>query len=160
MIATTKAFRLQAINLVDINLKDLASLRVQCEEEAPMGLNGQQVIHPGQIPVVQQAFAPFAENISWATELIHVFQQHQQEGKGAFTFRCHMIDMPLLKHAQNIVDLSKAISPAAEQTSDITADVKPNNNNRPQNCCIMIILLFTLFSLHNQQALFYLAILS
>merc|ERR1711963_684444 len=115
-IATTKAFRLQAIDLVDINFKDLDSLRVQCEEGARMGFNGKQVIHPAQIPVVQEAFAPSPEKISWATELIQAFEQHQQEGKGAFTFRGHMIDMPLLKQAQNIVDLSKAISsPNAEE---------------------------------------------
>ncbi|XP_044525279.1 citramalyl-CoA lyase, mitochondrial [Gracilinanus agilis] len=70
---------------------------------------GKQVIHPNQIAVVQEQFSPTSEKIKWAKELISAFKEHQQLGKGAFTFHGSMIDMPLLKQAQNIVTLATAI---------------------------------------------------
>ena len=63
------------------------------------------MIHPAQLPIVQEAFAPSAERIKWATDLITEFRQHEASGKGAFNFRGHMIDMPLVKQAQNILDM-------------------------------------------------------
>ncbi|XP_026524720.1 citramalyl-CoA lyase, mitochondrial isoform X3 [Notechis scutatus] len=70
---------------------------------------GKQVIHPNQVPIVQEQFSPSLEKIKWAQELITAFEEHQRAGKGAFTFHGSMIDMPLLKQAQNIVTLATAI---------------------------------------------------
>lgn len=44
-------------------------------------LLGKQVIHPGQIDVVQSAYSPSLESIEWAEELIRIFKEHQQFGK-------------------------------------------------------------------------------
>lgn len=109
VVTTAKAFRLQAIDMVHIDYKDLESLRQQSVLGANMGFTGKQVIHPSQIPVVHEAFSPSSEQIDWATELITAFNDHQSTGKGAFTFRGHMIDMPLLLQAKNIVELAKAV---------------------------------------------------
>ncbi|XP_059695271.1 citramalyl-CoA lyase, mitochondrial isoform X2 [Haemorhous mexicanus] len=109
IIVTAKAFGLQAIDLVYIDFHDEDGLRRQSREGASMGFTGKQVIHPNQIAVVQEQFSPSPEKIKWAQELISAFEEHQRLGKGAFTFRGSMIDMPLLKQAQNIVTLATAI---------------------------------------------------
>ncbi|XP_068251470.1 citramalyl-CoA lyase, mitochondrial isoform X4 [Nyctibius grandis] len=109
IIVTAKAFGLQAIDLVYIDFRDEDGLRRQSREGASMGFTGKQVIHPNQIAVVQEQFSPSPEKIKWAQELISAFEEHQRLGKGAFTFRGSMIDMPLLKQAQNIVTLATAI---------------------------------------------------
>ena len=44
-------------------------------------LLGKQVIHPGQIDVVQSAYSPSLESIEWAEELIKIFKEHQMFGK-------------------------------------------------------------------------------
>lgn len=105
MVAVAKAFQLQAIDLVHIDYKDLDGLKRQSEEGAKMGFTGKQVIHPSQIPIVQKAFSPTQEKVAWATELIEQFREHEESGRGAFTFRGSMIDMPLVKQAQNIVNM-------------------------------------------------------
>ncbi|XP_053311303.1 citramalyl-CoA lyase, mitochondrial [Spea bombifrons] len=109
IIVVAKAFGLQAIDLVYIDYKDGEGLQRQSREGALMGFTGKQVIHPSQIPIVQEQFTPSADKIRWAHELISAFQEHQTLGKGAFTFHGSMIDMPLLKQAQNIVTLARAI---------------------------------------------------
>ncbi|CAI8022754.1 Citramalyl-CoA lyase, mitochondrial [Geodia barretti] len=63
------------------------------------------VIHPAQVPVVQEAFSPSEERVEWASRLISAFNHHQHSGQGAFVYEGHMIDRPLLLQAQNIVSL-------------------------------------------------------
>lgn len=92
-----------------IDYKDLEGLRLQSEEGSRMGFTGKQVIHPGQVPVVQKAFAPSEQKLEWATQLIKEFREHEKSGKGAFNFRGSMIDMPLVKQAQNIVDMQDLV---------------------------------------------------
>ncbi|XP_061580644.1 citramalyl-CoA lyase, mitochondrial [Cololabis saira] len=110
VVVTTKAFGLQAIDLVYIDYGDVEGLRLQAREGALMGFTGKQVIHPLQVQVVQQEFSPSQDQVRWAEELITAFREHQEEGKGAFTFRGSMIDMPSLKQAENIVALSAAVT--------------------------------------------------
>ena len=46
-----------------------------------MGFTGKQVIHPDQVPVVQKAFSPSAQQVEWARGLIVAFRAHQKSGK-------------------------------------------------------------------------------
>ena len=49
------------------------------------------------------------QKVEWATQLIKEYREHESQGKGAFTFRNAMIDAPLVKQAQNIVDMEHKI---------------------------------------------------
>ena len=39
------------------------------------------MIHPSQVDVVQKAFMPSQDQITWATGLIEAFHEYQQLGK-------------------------------------------------------------------------------
>lgn len=75
-----------------------------------MGYTGKQVIHPTQVPVVQEAFLPTKEQVEWARGLLEAFESHQKSGKGAFSYKGTMIDMPSMKQAQNIIDLVQTVT--------------------------------------------------
>ena len=64
-----------------ISLLDVDGLQKQSLEGAQMGFTGKQVIHPAQVPIVQEAFTPSAEKVEWATQLIRAFEEHQKSGK-------------------------------------------------------------------------------
>ncbi|VDK46779.1 unnamed protein product [Anisakis simplex] len=104
-VTCCKAFGLQAIDSVYIDIKDQQGLKAQCEEGRLWGFDGKQVIHPSQIDVVQSAFLPSVERVEWARELMKEFVEHEKKGKGAFNFRGHMIDKPLLLQAMNVVKM-------------------------------------------------------
>lgn len=46
-----------------------------------MGYTGKQVIHPGQIEIVQNTFIPTQKQYNWATNLLQAFEEQQQSGK-------------------------------------------------------------------------------
>jgi citrate lyase subunit beta-like protein len=83
----------------------LDGLERQSLEGARFGFTGKQVIHPAQVPVVQRAFSPAPDRVEWARALIAAFEEQQAEGRGAFSFRGHMIDMPTVKQARNVLSL-------------------------------------------------------
>lgn len=111
IVTCAKAFKLQAIDMVHIDLKDLEGIERQSLEGARMGFTGKQVIHPSHVPIVQRAFSPTQEQVAWAAELVEAFSKHTESGKGAFTFHGKMIDMPSVLQAKNILQLSANIGP-------------------------------------------------
>ena len=108
VIVACAAFDLQPIDIVTIDYKDLEALKVEAEFGARLGFSGKQIIHPNQVPVVQEAFTPSAEAISYARRIVETFEASQKEGKGAYSLDGKMIDMPLLKNAQKVLSRAKA----------------------------------------------------
>ncbi|XP_015590273.1 citramalyl-CoA lyase, mitochondrial [Cephus cinctus] len=106
LVMVAKAFGLQAIDMVHIDLQDLEGLQITSEQGASWGFTGRQIIHPSQVSIVHKAYSPTQKKVDWASKLIDAFDAHQKLGKGAFVFENQMIDMPTLKQAQNIVTLA------------------------------------------------------
>ena len=107
-IAACAANDLQAIDIVYIDFKDTDGLRAEAQEGAGFGFSGKQIIHPNQVLVAQEAFTPSDEAIVYAKRVVESFEFSQKEGKGAFALDGKMIDMPLLKNAQKVLDRAKA----------------------------------------------------
>jgi citrate lyase beta subunit len=99
---------LQAIDMVYIDFHDLEGLRQEAAQGAGWGFSGKQVIHPNQVPVVQEAFTPSDEQIDYAKRVMETFEVSQREGRGAYALDGKMIDMPLLKNARKVLDRARA----------------------------------------------------
>jgi citrate lyase beta subunit len=108
VVAACAANDLQAIDMVYIDFHDLEGLRREAEQGAGFGFSGKQVIHPNQVSVVQEAFTPSEEAIAYAKRIVESFESSQKEGKGAYALDGKMIDMPLLKNAQKVLDRARA----------------------------------------------------
>ena len=52
VVTAAKAHKLQAIDAVYIDYKDMEGLRRQSEEGAGWGFTGKQVIHPDQVSIL------------------------------------------------------------------------------------------------------------
>ena len=108
VVTAAAAFGLQAIDIVAIDFKDIEALRKESEFGAQLGFTGKQIIHPAQVEPVQAAFTPNDEAIAYAKRIVETFEASQKEGKGAYALDGKMIDMPLLKNAQKVLDRARA----------------------------------------------------
>jgi citrate lyase beta subunit len=108
VVTACAANELQAIDMVYIDFRDVEGLRAEAEEGARLGFSGKQIIHPNQVEPVQEAFTPSDEAIEYAQRVVRAFSVSQREGKGAFALDGKMIDMPLLKNAQKVLERAKA----------------------------------------------------
>ena len=57
---------------------------------------------------MQAAFTPSDEAIAYARRVVESFEAHQKAGKGAYALDGKMIDMPLLKNAQKVLERARA----------------------------------------------------
>ena len=112
VVTACAANELHAIDMVYIDFRDAEGLRLEAEQGAALGFSGKQIIHPNQVAVVQEAFTPSEEAIEYAQRVVRAFAASQKEGKGAFALDGKMIDMPLLKNAQKVLDRAKAAGKA------------------------------------------------
>ena len=108
VVTACAANDLQAIDMVYIDFRDEEGLRAEAEQGAGFGFSGKQIIHPNQVLVVQEAFTPSDDAIQYAVRVIETFDSSQREGKGAYALDGKMIDMPLLKNAQKVLDRARA----------------------------------------------------
>jgi citrate lyase subunit beta-like protein len=108
VVMHAKACGLQAIDMVTVDYRDLERVRREAIYGAQMGYTGKQVIHPAQVALVQEAFTPDEVSIRKARQLVEAFKAHQEEGKGAFGQDGRMVDMPLVKAAQGVLERARA----------------------------------------------------
>jgi citrate lyase subunit beta-like protein len=108
VVAACKAYGLQAIDMVSVSFQDLEALRREARFGAQLGYTGKQVIHPNQVAPAQEAFTPDEAAIQSAQRLVEAFEMQQARGAGAFALDGRMIDMPLVRSAQNVLERARA----------------------------------------------------
>jgi citrate lyase beta subunit len=108
VVTACAAFELQAIDIVTIDFRNLDIVRAEAEFGAKLGFSGKQIIHPAQVEPVQTAFTPSDDAIAYARRVVETFEAHQREGRGAYELDGKMIDLPLLKNAQNVLERARA----------------------------------------------------
>jgi citrate lyase subunit beta/citryl-CoA lyase len=109
LINAAKAAGIQAIDSVFSDVADLAGLRIWGEHSRALGFEGMGCIHPSQIPVVHEAFAPTQPEIEKALKIVAAFEEAQQRGLGVVSLGSKMIDPPVVARAQKLVARAKAM---------------------------------------------------
>jgi citrate lyase subunit beta-like protein len=112
VVTHAAAFNLQAIDMVFIDFRDSLNLKIEAALGAAMGYSGKQIIHPSQVGPVQEAFTPNQDDIDYAKRVVETFAEHLAQGAGAYELDGKMIDMPILKNAQKVLDRARAAGKA------------------------------------------------
>lgn len=109
LVNACKAAKIQAIDSIFTDVANMTDLRKVAEESAAMGFDGMGCIHPKQIAVIHEAFAPSAQQIEEAKEIMEAFKIAMAQGQGVVTVNNKMIDAPVVKRAQKIIDKAHAL---------------------------------------------------
>jgi citrate lyase subunit beta/citryl-CoA lyase len=116
-----RAAGVQPIDTVFSDVADMDALRKSVEEARSLGFVGKGCIHPRQIPVVHDAFAPPAASIEKATKIVRAFEAAQARGLGVVSLGSKMIDPPVVKRAQATVASALAVGRLAADWRDQAA---------------------------------------
>jgi len=106
-LLAARAAGVQPIDSVFSDIVDLDGLRRDCQRAAWMGFEGKMTIHPNQIPIVNKAFTPTAEEIAAAAELVEAFAENRRQGRNAFRHRGRMVDAPHLERARRLLERAR-----------------------------------------------------
>jgi citrate lyase subunit beta/citryl-CoA lyase len=103
-----RAAGVQPIDTVFSDVADMDGLRASVEEARSLGFVGKGCIHPRQIAVVHEAFAPRPAEIERARRIVLAFEQAEREGLAAVALGSKMIDPPVVKRALATVEAAVA----------------------------------------------------
>jgi citrate lyase subunit beta / citryl-CoA lyase len=98
-----RAARLEAIDTVFTDFHDDAGLFEETRRIKQMGFTGKALIHPNQIEPVHRAFAPTAEEMEWATQVIEAFEAAKAAGSAVVAVGGRMVDEPVVLQARRIL---------------------------------------------------------
>lgn len=76
----------------------------EATEAANMGYRGKLCIHPTQVALANEAFAPSAEEQDRARRLLDAYERAVASGVAAIDFEGQMVDEPLAEQARRLLD--------------------------------------------------------
>jgi citrate lyase subunit beta/citryl-CoA lyase len=106
LVNAAKAAGIQAIDSVFSDVADMDALREVVLESKSLGFDGMGCIHPRQIKVIHEAFAPSEGEIDKAKRIVLAFDEASEKGLGVVSLGSKMIDPPVVKRAQNTITLA------------------------------------------------------
>ena len=89
---------------------DLDGFRQTIRRSRRFGFIGASVIHPSQVPILNEEFRPSAAEVEHARRVLAAYDKALAEGVGAVTADGRMIDVPVVERARLLVEREAAIA--------------------------------------------------
>lgn len=90
------------------NVKDADGFRAECEQGRDFGFDGKTLIHPGQVEVCNEVFAPSAEAVEEAKGIVAAWEAGA--GAGVVTHNGKMIELLHVEIARRVLATHEAIA--------------------------------------------------
>nr|NQU92341.1 citrate lyase ACP [Bacteroidota bacterium] len=106
VVNSCKAAGIQAIDSVFSDVSDMEALKQNVLTSKLLGFDGMGCIHPRQIAVIHENFAPDEAEITKAKKIVLAFKDATAKGLGVVSLGTKMIDPPVVKRAERTVMLA------------------------------------------------------
>src|SRR4026209_2883786 len=98
------------------NCRGSGGCRRECVHGRALGFDGKTLIHPDQIAVANEVFAPPEAEVAWARKIIAAFDLPEHKGKGVITVDGRMVELMHAEMARRTVAIAEAITGNGPQT--------------------------------------------
>jgi citrate lyase subunit beta / citryl-CoA lyase len=103
VVNAARAAGIQPIDSVFSDVSDLEGLKQNVVTSKALGFDGMGCIHPRQIRVIHENFAPAPEEIEKAKKIVFAYHKALDQGLGVVSLGTKMIDAPVVKRALNTI---------------------------------------------------------
>jgi len=110
LVVAAKAAGIQPIDSVFSDVADMEALKLTVKESKSLGFEGMGCIHPRQIPLIKEGFAPDAIEIVKSKKIVLAFEEAKQKGLGVVALGSKMIDPPVVTRAQRVIELAVCLN--------------------------------------------------
>jgi len=101
LLHTRAAGLAPALDGVFPGVQDTAGMQEAACRARDMGFGGMLCIHPTQVGIIHQAFAPPATDLEWARRVVAA---HRDSGAGTFMLDGKMVDAPVIARARQLLE--------------------------------------------------------
>ena len=109
-VLAARANGLEVIDGVHLNFRDLEEFREHCEQGRTLGFDGKSLIHPSQVAICNEVFAPDAESVDRAERIMEAWDAAQAAGEGVCVVDGRLIENLHIEEAARTLALSEAIA--------------------------------------------------
>jgi citrate lyase beta subunit len=99
-----RAYGLRAIDGPLADFRQLDAFRASCTTARSLGYDGKWCIHPDQIPIANEMFAPGPDEIAWARRVVTAYAEATAAGQGAIAIDGRMVDLASIRLAQSTLE--------------------------------------------------------
>jgi citrate lyase subunit beta/citryl-CoA lyase len=89
--------------------KDLDAFRATVQRSRRLGFRGASVIHPAQVPILNEEFSPAPDDVASAERIVAAYDEAVAAGRGSISVDGKMIDVPVVLRAQELLAIHTAI---------------------------------------------------
>lgn len=109
LICAARAAGIEAYDTPFTDVEDLEGLEADAQLARRIGFTGKAVISPRHVDIVNEVFSPGEAEIRHAREVFAAIEQARRQGKGAVSLHGKMIDAPIVRRAQLVLDAAAAL---------------------------------------------------
>lgn len=109
LVNAARAAGIQAIDSVFSDVSNMAALAENVQKSKGLGFDGMGCIHPRQIRVIHENFAPTEKEIEKAKRIYLAFLDAKEKGLGVVSLGTKMIDAPVVKRAETTIRIAENI---------------------------------------------------
>jgi citrate lyase subunit beta/citryl-CoA lyase len=109
LVNAARAAGVQAIDSVFGDVGNLEGLGAWAVNSRAMGFEGLGCVHPVQIPVIHEAFAPTPTEIEKAGKIVAAYESAQEKGLGVVSLGSKMVDAPVVQRAIKLIARARSM---------------------------------------------------
>ena len=106
VVNAARASGIQPIDSVFSDVSDLEGLKQNIIRSKGLGFDGMGCIHPRQIKVIHENFAPSVDETEKAKKIVYAYHKALEQGLGVVSLGTKMIDAPVVKRALNTITVA------------------------------------------------------
>jgi len=96
-----------ALDTPFFGFRDPDNLKIDSEQSKAIGFKGKFAIHPLQVDIINHCFSPSSEEIAHAMEVIQVFEEAAEKGRGSTSLNGQVVDVPVVKRAESLLNQAR-----------------------------------------------------
>jgi citrate lyase subunit beta/citryl-CoA lyase len=108
-VLAARAAGIAALDGVHLDLDDDEGFQAACRQAADLGFDGKTLIHPRQIAIANEAFAPTPAEVSAARRIIAVHADAVAAGRGVMVVDGRLVENLHVEEARRVVAMAAAI---------------------------------------------------
>ena len=105
-----RAAKVASLDSPFVAFRDPEGLKKDAGLARQLGYTGKFAIHPSQLDIINETFSPLPEDVEYAHQVVEAWNQAESAGRGSLDLNGRMVDVPVVKRAQNLLALAEAIS--------------------------------------------------
>jgi citrate lyase subunit beta/citryl-CoA lyase len=109
-VLAARAHGLDVLDGVHLDLEDDAGLRQACEQGRELGFDGKTLIHPRQLEAANAVFAPAAEELDRAREIIAAWREASARGSAVVVVGGRLVENMHVAEAERLIAVAEAVA--------------------------------------------------